>query len=68
MLAAALVLLGCGAPFVVMGFYFRKKPKKKKRKGSKRLPKQEASGTSFLIGGGLMSLIGIVFLVMHFMN
>lgn len=62
MIATAIVLLALGLPFVALGVHLGRSPADKAKKKAKKAANAGPSPTSFIIGGGLLSLLGAVLL------
>ena len=64
MLATAIVLLSLGLPFVALGVHLGRAPTDKAKKKAKKAG-AGPSPTSFIIGGGLLTLIGAALLAVR---
>lgn len=62
MIATAIVLLALGLPFVALGVHLGRAPAAKAKRKVKQAASTGPSPTSFIIGGGLLTLVGAALL------
>lgn len=66
MIVSAILSLMFGLPSLAIGLYLRGQGAHEKRKEHKKGKKRPPNPTSFLVGGGLLTLAGVAMLVAHF--
>ncbi|MCW8139497.1 MAG: hypothetical protein KIT58_11415 [Planctomycetota bacterium] len=66
MLATAIVLLSLGLPFLALGIHLGRAPAEEKARRKAKKAARGPSPTSFVVGGGLLTLLGVALLVTRF--